>query len=104
MSDGEKRRLFDEPRNVFDDDAMMGYGRRRRRYGSVVEETLKEVQRCTRDNITINTFMLDQSPSLLEFVKMMTKVNHGRAFIASPEDLGTYVVADYFENRNKIIR
>ena len=95
---------FAPPRNVFDDDAMMGYGRRRRRYGSVVEETLKEVQRCTRDNITINTFMLDQSPSLLEFVKMMTKVNHGRAFIASPEDLGTYVVADYFENRNKIIR
>ena len=95
---------FDEPINVFDDDAIRGYGRRRRRYGSVVEETLKEVQRCTRDNITINTFMLDQSPSLLEFVKMMTKVNHGRAFIASPEDLGTYVVADYFENRNKIIR
>jgi uncharacterized protein with von Willebrand factor type A (vWA) domain len=94
----------EEPINVFDDDAMRGYGRRRRRYGSVIEETLKEVQRCTRDKITINTFMLDQSPSLLEFVKMMTKVNHGRAFIASPEDLGTYVVADYYENRNKIIR
>ena len=91
--------LDDAPRNVFDD----GYGFRRRRYGSVVEETLKEVRRCTRDGITINTFMLDQSPALLEFVKMMTKVNHGRAFIASPDDLGTYVVADYFSMRNKII-
>jgi uncharacterized protein with von Willebrand factor type A (vWA) domain len=91
--------LDDMPRNVFDD----GYGFRRRRYGSVVEETLKEVRRCTREGITINTFMLDQSPALLEFVKMMTKVNHGRAFIASPDDLGTYVVADYASMRNKII-
>jgi uncharacterized protein with von Willebrand factor type A (vWA) domain len=96
---------FEMPRNVFDDDAMAGWGgRRRRRYGSVVEETLKEVRRCTKDGITINTFMLDQSPSLLEFVKMMTKINKGRAFIASPEDLGTYVVADYFNMRNKVIR
>jgi uncharacterized protein with von Willebrand factor type A (vWA) domain len=96
---------FEMPRNVFDDDAMAGWGgRRRRRYGSVVEETLKEVQRCTKDGITINTFMLDQSPALLEFVKMMTKINKGRAFIASPEELGTYVVADYYNMRNTVIR
>lgn len=104
---GEERfeEMLDLPRNVFDDDAMAGWGgRRRRRYGSVVEETLKEVRRCTKDGITINTFMLDQSPALLEFVKMMTKINKGRAFIASPEDLGTYVVADYFNMRNSVIR
>ena len=96
---------IEEPRNVFDDDAMADWGsRRRRRYGSVIEETLKEVRRCTKDGITINTFMLDQSPALLEFVKMMTKINKGRAFIASPEDLGTYVVADYFNMRNSVIR
>jgi Ca-activated chloride channel family protein len=93
------------PRNVYDDDALMvGGGRRRRRYGSVVEETLKEVRRCTKDGIKINTFMLDQSPALLEFVKMMTKINKGRAFIASPEELGTYVVADYANMRNSVIR
>ena len=96
--------MLDPPHNVFDDDAMIAWGGgRRRRYGSVVEETLKEVQRCTKDGITINTFMLDQSPALLEFVKMMTKVNRGRAFIASPEDLGTYVVSDYASMRNKVI-
>ena len=69
-----------------------------------MQETLREVRRVTQEGITINTFMLDQSPALLEFVKMMTKVNRGRAFIASPEDLGTYVVADYFNMRNKVIR
>jgi uncharacterized protein with von Willebrand factor type A (vWA) domain len=92
-------------RNVYDDDELKGNGgRRRRRYGSVVEETLKEVRRCTKDGIKINTFMLDQSPALLEFVKMMTKINKGRAFIASPEELGTYVVADYANMRNSMIR
>jgi uncharacterized protein with von Willebrand factor type A (vWA) domain len=96
---------LETPRNVFDDDPMAGWGgRRRRRYGSVVEETLKEVRRCTMDGIKINTFMLDQSPELLEFVKMMTKINKGRAFIASPEELGTYVVADYANMRNSVIR
>jgi len=90
-------------RNVYDDDELKGNGGRRR-YGSVVEETLKEVRRCTKDGIKINTFMLDQSPALLEFVKMMTKINKGRAFIASPEELGTYVVADYANMRNSMIR
>jgi uncharacterized protein with von Willebrand factor type A (vWA) domain len=92
-------------RNMYDNDELTaGEGRRRRRYGSVVEETLKEVRRCTMDGIKINTFMLDQSPALLEFVKTMTKINKGRAFIASPEELGTYVVADYANMRNSIIR
>ena len=28
----------------------------------------KEVQRCTREGITINTFMLERSPGLMHFV------------------------------------
>ena len=75
-----------------------------RRGGGLIEATMREVMRCTRDNITINTFMLDQSPSLLRFVQLMTKMNKGRAFVASPDNLGSYVVADYVSNRNKVIR
>ncbi len=77
---------------------------RRRRGGGLLEATMREVMRCTRDNIIINTFMLDQSPSLLRFVQLMTKMNKGRAFVASPHNLGSYVVADYVANRNKVIR
>ncbi len=68
------------------------------------EETLREVMRCTRDNITINTFMLSQDPALLRFVQRMSKLNKGRAFIASPNKLGTYVVADYINMKNKVVR
>ena len=81
----------------------MLWGRRRRRSG-VVEETLREVVRCTRDGITINTFMLDHDPALLDFVKTMSKINRGRAFIASPDQLGDYVVADYLTMRNSVVK
>src|SRR5262245_34831581 len=43
------------------------------------QETLKEVERVTRKGITINTFMLDDSPSLRAFVERMTRINKGRA-------------------------
>ncbi|MBI4203246.1 MAG: VWA domain-containing protein [Chloroflexi bacterium] len=75
----------------------------RRVFGSVLEETMREVMRCTKDDITINTFMLDRSPSLLEFVRMMTKLNRGRAFLASAGHLGEYVLLDYLNMRNKVI-
>ncbi len=64
-----------------------------------VRETLREVMRCTRDGIVINTFMLDRSPSLAAFVEHVTRLNRGRAFHADPEDLGRYVLVDYVGQR-----
>jgi len=64
-----------------------------------VEETLREVQRCTRAGIRINTFMLDESPYLQDFVKRMMKMNRGRAFFTSPDNLGDYVLVDFLEHR-----
>jgi len=66
-----------------------------------IQETLKEVQRCTREGITINTFMLERSPSLMAFVEQMAKINRGRAFFATPERLGEYVVVDYVRSRKR---
>ena len=94
--------------NWQEDDLQASFGRggRHGRGGGsgLLEATMREVMRCTRDNITINTFMLDQSPSLLRFVQLMTKMNKGRAFVASPDNLGSYVVSDYVSNRTKVIR
>jgi uncharacterized protein with von Willebrand factor type A (vWA) domain len=57
------------------------------------------VHRCTRDRIVINTFMLERSHYLAEFVRQMTKINRGRAFFATPERLGDYVLVDYVANK-----
>jgi uncharacterized protein with von Willebrand factor type A (vWA) domain len=66
-----------------------------------ITETLREVQRCTKDGITINTFMLERSRALAEFVAHMTRLNRGRAFYASPERLGEYVLVDFVNRRTK---
>ena len=65
------------------------------------QETLKEAERCTRDGITINTFMLEQSHTLMAFVEQMTRVNRGRAFFATPDRLGEYVLVDYVRNKRR---
>src|SRR5262245_56272932 len=66
---------------------------------ATVEEALREVSRGTRAGIRINTFMLDESPYLQDFVKRMMKMNRGRAFFTSPETLGDYVLVDFLEQR-----
>jgi uncharacterized protein with von Willebrand factor type A (vWA) domain len=62
-------------------------------------QTLLEVQRCTRENIVINTFMLVRDPALVEFVSQMAEINKGRAFFTAPEDLGRYLLVDYLANK-----
>ena len=64
-------------------------------------ETLKEVKRCTQEGIVINTFMLENNYQLVNFVDRMTRINRGRAFYSSSENLGEYMLVDYMSNRKK---
>jgi uncharacterized protein with von Willebrand factor type A (vWA) domain len=69
-----------------------------------IEATLREVVRCTKDNIRINTFMLDADRSLKSFIERLTAINRGRAFFTTPETLGDYVLVDFIENKKKLAR
>ncbi len=64
-----------------------------------VAETLKTVKRLTSRGITINTFMLDDSPELVGFVERMTEINRGRAFFTSPTALGSFLTVDYLNHK-----
>jgi uncharacterized protein with von Willebrand factor type A (vWA) domain len=66
-----------------------------------IEATLREVARCTRDGIRINTFMLDATSYLKAFVERLTQMNRGRAFFTTPETLGDYVLVDFIENKRQ---
>ena len=68
------------------------------------DATLREVLRCTRDGIRINTFMLERSTYLMKFVNDLSKINGGRVFFASPDHLGEYVLVDYVRNKRKWIQ
>jgi uncharacterized protein with von Willebrand factor type A (vWA) domain len=65
------------------------------------QETLKEVKRCTQEDILINTFMLENNYQLVNFVDRLTRINRGRAFYSSSSNLGEYVLVDYVQNRRK---
>ncbi|MBA3822967.1 MAG: VWA domain-containing protein [Ktedonobacterales bacterium] len=62
-------------------------------------QTLVEAQRCTREGITINTFMLVRNPRLMDFVSELSQINRGRAFFTAPEDLGKYLLVDYLASK-----
>jgi uncharacterized protein with von Willebrand factor type A (vWA) domain len=69
-----------------------------------VQATLREVARCTRDGIRINTFMLDANAYLKAFVEKITQMNRGRAFYTTPENLGDYVLVDFIEHKRSLSR
>jgi len=62
--------------------------------------TMAEVERIGRRGATINVFMLDDEPRLVDFVEHLAQRNGGRVFAADPERLGEYVVTDYLRARH----
>jgi uncharacterized protein with von Willebrand factor type A (vWA) domain len=69
-----------------------------------IELTLREVMRCTRDGIRINTFMLDATSYLTTFVEKISQLNGGRAFFTTNQTLGDYVLVDFVEQKRKMVR
>ena len=67
----------------------------------IVNRTLDEAAHCRRKRITITTFMLAADPPLLDFVRRLTELNHGRIYEADPQNLGAYVFRDFVRNRRK---
>ena len=68
-----------------------------------IDETLREVKRCTKEGITINTFMLEANYYLSDFINRITKVNKGRAFFTDAHEMGRYIMKDYFRNIQRVI-
>jgi uncharacterized protein with von Willebrand factor type A (vWA) domain len=69
-----------------------------------VEATLREVVRCTKEQIRINTFGLGADGSLRHFIEQLTQINRGRAFFTTPEDLGDYVLVDFMQGKRELAR
>ncbi len=67
------------------------------------QQALLEVQRCTRDGITINTFMLYDDNWMIAFVNQLSQINHGRTFYADKDNLGEYLLVDYLNSKKKFI-
>ncbi len=69
----------------------------------IVSETLKEVKRCTKSGIKINTFMLGADYYRRGFIDQLSRINTGRVFYTTPDQIGNYIVVDYIANKRKRI-
>ena len=69
----------------------------------VIARTLEEVSRCKRQGIMINTFMLAREAGLVDFVRQVTQLCRGKAYFASPHNLGQYLLMDYVNRRTRSV-
>ena len=67
-------------------------------------KTLLEFKKCAASGINLNIFMLGQDAHLVQFVQEVSKVNHGRAFYTTPNNLGQYLFVDFLAQKRKWIR
>ncbi|MFP3940499.1 MAG: vWA domain-containing protein [Acidobacteriota bacterium] len=70
----------------------------------IVNKTLDEADLCRRQQVVVTTFMLATDPMLTDFVEKLTQINRGRAYFASPYQLGEFILADYIRNRRRRVR
>lgn len=69
----------------------------------IVRETFKEVTKCRKAGILINTFMLARDYDLVNFVKKVTEICRGKAYFTTPYTLGQYLLMDYMRKKTRRI-
>jgi uncharacterized protein with von Willebrand factor type A (vWA) domain len=62
--------------------------------------TLAEAVRLARSGVTLNVFMLEDSPGLIRFMERLARLTSGRIFLMEDEALGDFVVRDYVHRRS----
>ena len=69
----------------------------------VISKTLEEVNRCKRQGILINTFMLASDYGLVQFVQKVTEMCRGKAYFTTPRSLGQYLLMDYMNRKTRTV-
>jgi Ca-activated chloride channel family protein len=69
----------------------------------VISKTLEEVHRCKKQGVLINTFMLASDYGLVNFVQKVTEICRGKAYFATPHNLGEYLLMDYMNRKTRTI-
>jgi len=65
----------------------------------ILAETLKEATLARKEGIPIHTFMLAREPELLAFVKKLTQITKGKAYMTTPGNIGRYVLMDFLNRK-----
>ena len=69
----------------------------------ILQRTFREVAACRKSGILINTFMLAQDPHLVQFVRTVSEIAHGKAYFTSTLTLGQYIMMDFLKGKRRRI-
>jgi uncharacterized protein with von Willebrand factor type A (vWA) domain len=69
----------------------------------VVNKCMNLATQCKKLKIPITTFMIASDPYLQRFVNEFTECNHGKAFYASLDKLGSFIFKDFETGKSKIV-
>ncbi|HEY8116235.1 MAG TPA: hypothetical protein VIH70_07465 [Actinomycetota bacterium] len=61
--------------------------------------TLAEATRLSRSGVTLNVFMLEDSPGLIAFMERLAELTAGRVFLMDDRELGSFVLRDFVRRR-----
>jgi uncharacterized protein with von Willebrand factor type A (vWA) domain len=66
-----------------------------------IRTTLREALRLAKQDVTINVFMLEDTPGLTRFMERLASLTGGRVFEAAGRDdtIGRFIVRDYVRRR-----
>ncbi|MGH2660241.1 MAG: VWA domain-containing protein, partial [Actinomycetota bacterium] len=64
-----------------------------------VQLTLAEALKLSKTGVTLNVFMLEDSPGLIRFMERLAKLTAGRVFLMADRELGAFIVRDYVSRR-----
>ncbi|HKX24783.1 MAG TPA: hypothetical protein VJP08_00555, partial [Actinomycetota bacterium] len=64
-----------------------------------IRRTLSEAIQLARAGVTLNVFMLEDSPGLARFMERLARLTSGRVFLMSAESAGDFVLRDYVRRR-----
>lgn len=67
----------------------------------IVNRCLNLALHCRKLHIPITTFMIARDPHLMAFVESFTQINQGKAYYASLDGLGSFVLENYNKNRRR---
>ena len=69
----------------------------------VVNRCLNLAAQCKKLKIPVTTFMIASDPYLQKFVEEFTEMNHGKAFFASLDKLGSFIFNDFESGKRKTV-
>jgi hypothetical protein len=68
------------------------------------EQTIKEAKKTFKEDINIDTIMVSEDDTLLDFINELAKSVNGKSIYINPKDIDKVLIKDYLSNKKKTIR